>query len=560
MRLQTKLTLAFAAVALVPIAVLAAVARLVISNQYRGEFKHNLEEAASEVDREYARMGDEVYSGLERIARVDDPLVSQFLVELARGPLDDERRDELETETETERRALGFDVLLILDGKGEILAAPHFRGRVGDQDAAALARARVRGPQLTEESIMEGGAAQKRLVVEAARAVDSKFGDRPARLVVVGGRILGPGFLSKLPEGARLIAADGRLLAGKTQSPLTHPSPQTVVELKTADGKRAATVEIVISDDNLAGTLLIISVAAAGLAVGGLVLALLLGAIVARRTTRPLVDLADASRAVARGELDVKVAAQGRDEVSELGRAFNKMTADLQAARESLVRAERIAAWREIAQRIAHEIKNPLTPIQMAVETLQRAHDKGAEQFDALFTESAQAILDEVGRLKAIVAEFSSFARLPAPKLQPCDLGEIVESALALYAAGAVPLERALEPSLPPVRADRDQVTQVLLNLLENARDAIGERSGGLIRVRTRAQNGRIELEVADNGPGLSDEARAKLFTPYFTTKARGTGLGLAIVHRIVTDHGGEVRVDGTPGQGAVFTVSLPRA
>jgi signal transduction histidine kinase len=560
MRLQTKLTLAFAAVALVPIAVLAFVARLVISNQFRGEFKAHLEEAASEVDREYARMGDEVYSGLERIARVDDPLVSQFLVELARGPLDDERRDELETETETERRALGFDVLMILDGKGEILAAPHFRGRVGDQDTAALARARVRGPQLTEEPIMEGGAAQKRLVVEAARPVDSKFGDRPARVVVVGGRILGAGFLSKLPDGARLIAADGRLLAGKTQSPLTHPSPQTVVELKTPDGKRAATVEIVISDDNLAGTLQLISVAAAGLAVGGLVLALLLGAIVARRTTRPLVDLADASRAVSRGDLDVKVAAEGRDEVSELGRAFNKMTADLLAARESLVRAERIAAWREIAQRIAHEIKNPLTPIQMAVETLQRAHAKGAEQFDALFRESAQTILDEVSRLKGIVAEFSSFARLPAPKLQPCDLGEIVESALALYAAGAVPLERALEPSLPPVRADRDQVTQVLLNLLENARDAIGDKNGGLIRVRTRAQNGRIELEVADNGPGLSDEARAKLFTPYFTTKARGTGLGLAIVHRIVTDHGGEIRVDGTPGQGAIFIVSLPRA
>jgi nitrogen fixation/metabolism regulation signal transduction histidine kinase len=236
------------------------------------------------------------------------------------------------------------------------------------------------------------------------------------------------------------------------------------------------------------------------------------------------------------------------------------MTRDVRAAREELARAERVAAWREIAQRIAHEIKNPLTPIQMAIETLKRAQPKGPEVFDALFAESAQTILDEVQRLKHIVAEFSSFARMPQPQLKPCAVGEVVEAALKLY-AGAVPVERELDPALPPALADRDQLTQVLLNLVENAREAVSSQaSGGRIRVRTRAVDGRVELEVADDGPGIAEAARARLFTPYFTTKAKGTGLGLAIVHRIVSDHGGEIRVGGAPGAGAVFTVSLPRA
>jgi nitrogen fixation/metabolism regulation signal transduction histidine kinase len=288
-------------------------------------------------------------------------------------------------------------------------------------------------------------------------------------------------------------------------------------------------------------------------------LALLFGALLARRLSRPLDELAEGARAVARGDLDVHVHATGRDEVGELGVAFNRMTADLRTAREQLVRAERVAAWREIAQRIAHEIKNPLSPIQMSIETLQRARQKSPESFDALFTESAHTILDEVTRLKNIVSEFSSFARMPAPQLAPVDLGQVIDAALALYAGGATAVERSLTPDLPTVMADRDQMTQVLLNLLENARDAVAMQEGALVRVTTRATATRVELEVTDNGPGLSDEARARVFTPYFTTKARGTGLGLAIVHRIVSDHGGEIRVGGALGQGAVFTVALPR-
>ena len=578
MRLQTKLTLAFVAVALAPIAVLAGVARVVISNQYRGDFRRTLEQAEAEVEREYQRVADDVREATLRVARVDDPTLGPLLVELAHGPLDDEHQRDLESRAETQMRALGFDVFEILDARGEVLAAAHYPGRVGDVDAAALslARGRAAQAQLVEEQVLDGGSAKKQLTLEAAREVQAGFaleGRRP-RVIVVGGRVLGPAFLDRLHRGARLVDADGKVLLGPAKSGGHYP--QTVVEFKRADGSIAARVEIAIPNDDLERTLALISFAAAGLGLGGLALALLLGALTARRWSGPLGELAEGARRVARGQLDTQVNVAARDEVGELASAFNAMIRDLRTAREELVRAERVAAWREIAQRIAHEIKNPLTPIQMAIETLQRAHrraqtnadaDGGAaprsvvgEQFDALFGESAQAILDEVGRLKHIVAEFSSFARMPAPKLAPCDVGELVEAALALY-TGAVPLERALASELPPALADRDQVTQVIMNLLENARDAIAAGSdGGKLVVATRAVAGRVEIEIADNGPGLSEETRRKLFTPYFTTKAKGTGLGLAIVHRIVSDHGGEIRVGGAAGQGAVFTVALPRA
>jgi signal transduction histidine kinase len=147
---------------------------------------------------------------------------------------------------------------------------------------------------------------------------------------------------------------------------------------------------------------------------------------------------------------------------------------------------------------------------------------------------------------------------MPQPTLAPVDVSEVVDAALALYKGGETPLDLTLARDLPPALADKEQLTQVIINLVENARDAVA--GGGRIRVHTSAANGRVELTVTDDGPGLSDEARAKLFTPYFTTKARGTGLGLAIVHRIVSDHGGEIRVGGAPGEGAVFTVALPKA
>ena len=561
-RLQTKLTVAFAAVALLPIAALTAVARVVVVERYRADFQETLDRAEAQVTGEYTRLADEVEAATARVANTDDRLLGPVLVQLAKAQeLDDDVARATQERARAGMKALGFDILEIVDERsGEVIAAGHFTGRVGDRDSDALAVARrAQGrPRLVRDQVFDGGRARDVLALESAREVNRVFGDRSAGVVIVGGRLVGDAFVKLLPS-ARLYAADGTLVAANGPAP-PRRWQHRVIELPGPDGEPAARVEIAVSNDRLDETLAVISWASVALGVGGFVLALLAGALVARRITGPLRELADGAVAVAGGSLDASVPVRTRDEVGELAATFNSMTRDLAGAREELVRAERVAAWREIAQRIAHEIKNPLTPIQMAIETLQRAHSKSAAQFDALFGESAQTILDEVGRLKRIVHEFSSFARMPAPTLAPVDVSEIVDAALALYKGGETPLDLTLPRDLPRALADKEQLTQVVINLVENARDAVAGTGGIRVTTRTDTDGGHVELEVADDGPGLSDEARAKLFTPYFTTKPRGTGLGLAIVHRIVTDHGGEIRVGGAPGGGAVFTVALPRA
>ena len=561
-RLQTKLTVAFAAVALLPIAALTAVARVVVVERYRADFRETLDRAEAQVTGEYTRLADEVEAATARVANTDDRLLGPVLVQLAKAQeLDDDVARATQERARAGMKALGFDILEIVDERsGEVIAAGHFTGRVGDRDSDALAVARrAQGrPRLVRDQVFDGGRARDVLALESAREVNRVFGDRSAGVVIVGGRLVGDAFVKLLPS-ARLYAADGTLVAANGPAP-PRRWQHRVIELPGPDGEPAARVEIAVSNDRLDETLAVISWASVALGVGGFVLALLAGALVARRITGPLRELADGAVAVAGGSLDASVPVRTRDEVGELAATFNSMTRDLAGAREELVRAERVAAWREIAQRIAHEIKNPLTPIQMAIETLQRAHSKSAAQFDALFGESAQTILDEVGRLKRIVHEFSSFARMPAPTLAPVDVSEIVDAALALYKGGETPLDLTLPRDLPRALADKEQLTQVVINLVENARDAVAGTGGIRVTTRTDTDGGHVELEVADDGPGLSDEARAKLFTPYFTTKPRGTGLGLAIVHRIVTDHGGEIRVGGAPGGGAVFTVALPRA
>jgi nitrogen fixation/metabolism regulation signal transduction histidine kinase len=240
--------------------------------------------------------------------------------------------------------------------------------------------------------------------------------------------------------------------------------------------------------------------------------------------------------------------------------AFNEMIAELAGSRTRLAQAERVAAWREVARRLAHEIKNPLTPIAMSVETLRDAHEHRRGDFGEIFDEGTRAIGEEVRRLKRIVDEFSRFARLPAPARAPVAPDELVAGVLALYPEppAGVTVVREVERALPPVLADRDQVAQVLLNLVANALDAMP--SGGRLTVGARRAGGGVAFTVADTGPGIAAEDLARVFEPYFTTKEGGTGLGLAIAHRIAEEHGGRLEVASAAGAGAVFTLTLPCA
>jgi len=244
--------------------------------------------------------------------------------------------------------------------------------------------------------------------------------------------------------------------------------------------------------------------------------------------------------------------------LGDLARTFNVMTAELRASRARLVQAERVAAWREMARRMAHEHKKPLFPIQLSLETLRRALDRGDTPPPLFLRETSDTVLDEVRSMNRVVDAFTEVGRLPRPRLIPTDLAEVVDHVLALYAARAeaVRLEKSLA-SLPPVLADPDLLARALGNLVANAIEAMPE--GGTLRVRTRLEGDGVAIDVEDTGRGLSAEAQAQLFVPYQTTKPGGTGLGLAIVQGIVSDHGGRVDVGSGPEGGARFTIVLPR-
>jgi nitrogen fixation/metabolism regulation signal transduction histidine kinase len=291
----------------------------------------------------------------------------------------------------------------------------------------------------------------------------------------------------------------------------------------------------------------------------------LLGIILARRTTRRLSELLRAVRDLARGDLSVQVEpGRAHDEVASLARAFNRMVREVKESRDRLVYLEKISGWQEVARRLAHEIKNPLTPIQLAFQQLEAAHAAAPGQdpaFAKLLADAGEIVREEIGTLQRLVEEFSGFAKLPQVKPEPSDLGEFVEEFVRtspqIAEAADVDVVRA-SPSCP-VGLDRALMRRVLANLCANAIEAA--RPGrarvhlGVARTRDRAV-----LTVADEGPGIERDLRERIFDPYFTTKGTGTGLGLAIVKKIVLQHGGEIQAGERPGGGASFTVALPLA
>jgi nitrogen fixation/metabolism regulation signal transduction histidine kinase len=291
--------------------------------------------------------------------------------------------------------------------------------------------------------------------------------------------------------------------------------------------------------------------------------------------SRPIEELARASEAVAAGNWDVSVAERGRDELAVLARSFNHMTAQLTAQRERLVQTERVAAWRELARRLAHELKNPLFPLQLTVENLVRARQLGAEEFEEVFRESTQTLGMEIANLKTIIGRFSDFSKMPKPEIERLEASDAIWRVALLYfpslvrgsaiedGAAAASMDRircSVEVSLEPMPLDADPelLHRALSNLVLNARDAMPE--GGTLRLGARPVGNSIELTVADTGEGLTPEECGRLFTPYYTTKQHGTGLGLAIVQSVIADHSGTIAVESNVGSGATFVITLPRA
>jgi PAS domain S-box-containing protein len=230
-----------------------------------------------------------------------------------------------------------------------------------------------------------------------------------------------------------------------------------------------------------------------------------------------------------------------------------------------LLRAQKAAAWHEVARRIAHEIKNPLTPISLSAERIARHLERASTtpEFARIVRDCTRIIQEEVGSVKSLVDEFSQFARFPAAQPQPSDLNDVVESALAVFSGRleGITIHKSLGEGLPVVNLDREQFKRVVVNLIDNAAEAMKEVPWRHLSIRTQAPTpDTVELVVADSGTGITPEDREKLFLPYFSTKERGTGLGLAIVAHILTDHGAQIRVEDNTPTGARFTIEVPAA
>jgi signal transduction histidine kinase len=554
MRLRTTLAVAFIALSLLQVAAVVPIALRNLSALLQRQHEAHIDQEMVAVDATVQRAGADVQRALDELAS------SPALEDVARDAAKTPPPPALTSAAASLMTPRGLTVLSLFDAEGRTLSSGHLPARLGDPDEALFATTktlRALVPVQVELRDETGLHTQPALVT--ARALD--YGD--TRLFAVGGNLLDDRLAQQL---ARLTGARVEIWSADTRLGSAGDAAEPTSMRKVAFAP-VAEARLYFSRADLLATRTSVLRAFIALAALGLLLSIGVGFILARRVTRPVEALTDAARRIASGEPGVKVEEQASGELKALVQTFNKMTVDLKATTDKLLASERIAAWQEVARRVAHEIKNPLTPIRMSLETLIAASDKDSARFQALFKESAAAVLEEVDRLKRIVDEFSRFARLPHPTLAPLDLSELCTQILALHAPHPVAGEGSplitYQPRLQAgvkASADRDQLTQVLVNLIKNAEEAMtATGKGGEVTVTVRAQNGEAKVEVEDQGPGIPPELKARLFEPYVTTKPSGTGLGLAIAARIIQEHNGRLEAGGESGRGALFCISLPR-
>ncbi|MFQ5791958.1 MAG: ATP-binding protein, partial [Acidobacteriota bacterium] len=269
----------------------------------------------------------------------------------------------------------------------------------------------------------------------------------------------------------------------------------------------------------------------------------------ARRIAEPINTLTRATRHVAQGDFAISLRPQSRDEIGTLFDSFNQMTSDLQRQRRDLERTKKLEAWAEMARQIAHEVKNPLTPIQLSTEHLRRVADDPQVDFKKLLKDCTETILQQVRTLRQISMEFSTFASSTSLHPEPTDFGRLVAEVLEPYRrtpSRNVQVTLDVAPELPPIAVDRRLMQRTLVNLLENALHALNGEGRVSVTVRAARSSGRqwVEVVVSDDGPGIDPELREHVFEPYFSTRAAGTGLGLAIARKTVEEHGGTISLE----------------
>lgn len=536
---------------------------------------------------EFARHADDVARRVDRIVAGD--AFQRMTVEIGRRSSD---YAAFVNEAAPLAAGQGLDILDVVADDGTLISSAEWPARFGYRHPWATNRASADGAAFLQPIELPRETALGLIAVRRAT-------HGPRSVVVVGGRRLDQQFLASLtlPAGMRallyrnlepelsrqqLIDANGTVSQSAPLEPLiarVRQSGREAVEtIERPDGPELVdAIPLTGADGTVLGVLLLgssgreqaallsqILWSGAAVGAGGVALGLAIGYVLASRVTKPVEQLAEASREIAAGRWDVRtddVAATG--EIAALATAFDTMTRQLIEQRERLLQAERVAAWRELARRLAHELKNPLFPLRLTIDNLRRAKPLPAAEFDEVFEESLTTLGTGLQNLNTVIGRFSDFAKMPAPVLGSVSPNAIVDRIVALFrpqieAPDRAPIRLSLDlaPGSPTIRADEEQLGRALQNLLLNAIDAMPR--GGNLSILTRRDGARFHIAVSDTGDGLTPEECTRLFTPYYTTKQHGTGLGLAIVQSVVADHGGKVWVDSAVGRGTTFHIELP--
>jgi len=549
------------------------------------------EALVAQFKKEFAQRGDEIARQVENIANAEITL---------RTALDAERPNaDLSIYVHDANGAAqdhGLDFVELVNYDGTLISSAQYPARVGYKNDWVTTK--------SDWSDTTAFLKREELPTEVALSLCSvrTQPNAPKPFYIIGGRRLDKNFLASLvlPTGMRALIytnlepafVPASLLGEKIEAdqadrfaPLVEQlqkQPQPLVQTiewtsDPADAETFHAIPLTGRNNELLGiffvgssrrelvllTRQILKIAAA-VAAGALLIGLLVSFWISARITKPVEELAEGAREVATGRWDTRIEVHGRDEIGQLAGAFNEMTKTLAAQKERLVQTERVAAWRELARRLAHELRNPLFPMQITVENLQKARKLDAKQFLEVFNESTATLKTELANLNTIVGRFSDFSKMPAPQFVRVNVNEVLRNAVRLFepqfnevGKPTITPELFLTEPLPDIDADPDLLHKAFQNLVLNALDAMP--AGGTLTLRTMERDGNIRIEVADTGKGLTPEECSRLFTPYYTTKQQGTGLGLAIVQSVVSDHHGTISVNSEEGRGTTFRIEFPQ-
>ncbi len=611
MSFRKKLLLLFAATVLLCVAVISVSVYSTIRRSFEQADQDRANAVAAQFRSEFQRRGSEVVRKVGSVAASET--VQRIALDIDRGATDS---GEYVGEARTLAAQQQLDFLELVDSRGTILSSAQWQAKFGYPEVsvpqapalgATMPASTVPAGAFLKREELPGGPTLGLFAVRVARVGEQPF-------YVIGGERLDQGFLSTLdiPTGTRVLLyqnldakwnpkslldlngpaagvdklssliAKVRDTSQESQAVIhwtSDPADAEVFHAIPLAGPTFGTTNQSAANQQLMGILLVGSsrrplielqrqVISTAMLVGGIgiLISVLASLWFAARVTRPVVSLAAAARRVAAGDLAAKVEVESSDELGELAASFNHMTEDLAQQKDRTLQAERVAAWRELARRLAHELKNPLFPLQVTVENLMRAKQKSPELFEEVFQEGTATLLAEINNLKSIIGRFSEFSRMPQPERRPTQVNEVVRSVLRVFQAQLqdrnkdkdkqIALHTELAEALPEISADPDLLHRALQNLVLNAIDAMLE--GGELTIRTSTVGDRVEISVSDTGSGLTQEECGRLFTPYYTTKPHGTGLGLAIVQSVVSDHGGKISVESTKEQGTTFRIELP--